>query len=106
MSDERRRHTRVRFPLEVRWEGLSGGHSARIYDISVSGCYVETLGEVQMHERVRFEVQSPTGRWLRFEGEVVHHQPNMGFGLRFVGLSEAQRDILTRLIDYAGDEAG
>jgi hypothetical protein len=97
---------RVRFPLEMRWEGLSGRHTSRIYDISLSGCYVETLGEVQTGERVRFGVQSPTGRWLTFEGEVAHHQPNMGFGLRFVNLSETQRDVLTRLIDYADDEAG
>jgi len=106
MSEDRRQHMRVRFPLEARWEGLSGRHTARIYDISMSGCYVEALSEVPTHERVRFQVQSPTGLWLTFEGEVVHHQPNMGFGLHFVNLSETQRDVLISLIDYAGDKSG
>ena len=100
-ADERRRDERVRFPLEVRWEGLSGRHTARVYDISLSGCYIETLGDVQTGERLSFEIQSPTGRWLQFEGRVVHHQRNMGFGLRLVNLSDARRDALSRLLEYA-----
>lgn len=106
MTEDRRRHERVRFPLEMRWEGLSGRHAARVYDVSLSGCYIETLGEVQPGERVRFEIQSPTGRWLAFEGEVVHNQPNMGFGLRLVGLSDSQRGTLAELIDYARSISG
>ena len=101
LTDERRGDERVRFPLEVRWEGLSGGHTARVYDISLSGCYIETLGDVQTGERVSFEIQSPTGRWLLFEGRVVHHQRNMGFGLRLVNLFDARRDTLSRLLEYA-----
>ena len=97
---------RVRFPLEMRWEGLSGRHTARVYDISLSGCYVETLGEVQQGERVRFELQSPTGRWLPFEGEVVHRQPNMGFGLRLAETSGPQNDTLAELIEYARSISG
>jgi hypothetical protein len=75
MGEERRLYERVRLPLEVRWEGLSGRHAARVYDLDLGGCYVETLGQVQAGERVRFEVQSPTGRWLGFRGEIVHAQP-------------------------------
>jgi hypothetical protein len=101
MSDERRLDERVRYPLEVRWEGLSGGHSARVYDLSLSGCYIESLGQVQPHEHIRFDIQSPTGRWLSLTGEVVHSQPHMGFGLRLLGLSELQRETLTELLDYA-----
>jgi hypothetical protein len=101
MPDERRRHERVRFPLEVRWEGLSGRHSSRVYDLSLSGCYVESLGQVQPREQIRFEIQSPSGRWLSLTGEVVHAQPNLGFGVRLSDLSESQREALTGLLDYA-----
>ena len=59
MSDERRQNERVRFPPEVRWEGLSGRHAARVYDLSLSGCYIESLGQVQPRERVSFGIQSP-----------------------------------------------
>jgi hypothetical protein len=101
VADERRSAERVRFPLEVRWEALSGMRAARVYDISLSGCYIETLGDVQTGEIMRLEIQSPTGRWLQFEGQVVHHQRNMGFGLRLVNLSDARRDALARLLEYA-----
>ncbi len=100
MGDERRQFERVRLPMEVRWEGLAGKHAARIYDLSLSGCYVETLGQVQVGEIIRFEVQSPTGRWLEFRGVVVHSQPNMGFGLHLVNLSETDHDVLARLLEY------
>ena len=101
MSDERRRDERVGMPLEVRWEGLSGAHVARISDISVSGCYIETLGQVAEGEDVRFEVMTPTGRWLKLRGDVAHYYPNIGFGVRFKNLSEAERDVLASIVDFA-----
>ncbi len=104
MGDERRQFGRARLPLEVRWEGLSGRHTARIYDLSLGGCYVETLGQVTPGEHIRFEIELPTGRWLRLEGEVVHAQPNMGFGLRLINLSGTDRDMLAHLLEYAGGQ--
>ena len=98
---EQRLSDRVRLPLELRWEGLSGKHAARLYDLSSSGCYVETLGQVQAGERVGFEVQSPTGRWLPLKGEVVHAQTHMGFALRFLDLSESQACVVEELVEYA-----
>jgi hypothetical protein len=98
---ERRGHERVRVPLEVRWEGLSGWRAARIYDISMSGCYVEALSHTHVAERLHIEIQTPAGPWLELDGEVIHHQPYMGFGLRFVNLTDSQRDSLAALIEYA-----
>lgn len=100
MEVEQRHHERIRFPLEVRWEGLSGKHQARIYDISLRGCYIESLGQVQLKEYIRFEIQSPTGRWLALQGEVVHCQPNIGFGVSLIDMSELQNNALAELIDY------
>ena len=102
MSVERRGQERVRLPLEVRWEGFSGRPTARVYELSLSGCYIESAGQTQPGEHVHFEVQSPSGRWLPpLHGEVVHSQHYMGFGLRFLELSDLQRRILAELIDYA-----
>jgi c-di-GMP-binding flagellar brake protein YcgR len=98
---DRRRNERVRLAVEVRWGGLSGRHTARLYDISLSGCYIESPGLTQSGECIPFEVQSPTGRWLQLQGEVVHSQTHMGFGVRFFELSELQRRGLALLIAYA-----
>ena len=99
--DERRSHTRARLPLEMRWEGQSGKHTARIYEVSLNGCYIESLGQVTIGEGIALEVQLPTGRWLPFQGDVIHSQPGMGFGLGFVNLTRTQSDMLTQLVEYA-----
>ena len=104
MGNERRQFERAQLPLEMRWEGLSGRHAARVYDLSLGGCYVETLGQVTPGERIGFEIELPTGRWLRLEGEVVHAQPNMGFGLRLINLSGTDSDMLAHLLEYAGGQ--
>jgi hypothetical protein len=100
MSEERRNQERVPLVLELRWESLSGKHTARISDMSMGGCYVETMGQVTMGEMIRFEVQLPTGRWMPLIGEVVYHLPGMGFGVRFKGLTESQQEMIASLLDY------
>lgn len=103
MLNERRDDKRVRLPLEMRWDGKASGHTARVYDISLSGCYIESIAHVTMGERIGFEVQLPTGSWLPLHGEVVHYQPDMGFALRFLDLSEQDRNTLAWLIEYVRD---
>jgi hypothetical protein len=98
---ERRRDERVPLLLDVRWEGLSGKHHARISDISLSGCYVESLGQVTVGEVVRFEIQLPTARWMPLRGEVVYHLPTLGFGVKFTSLTTMERNLLAHVIDYA-----
>ena len=97
---EKRRDERVSLPLEARCEGLSGKYTARLSDLSFGGCYVETLALVAVGERIRFEIQLPTGRWLPLNGEVVYHQQNLGFGVRFTELSELDHEMLAHIIEY------
>ena len=101
MSEERRGEERVPLRLELRWESLSGKRAARMSDMSLSGCYVETMTPVTVGELIRFEVQLPTGRWLPLIGDVVYYLPGMGFGLHFRRLTQTQRDVITSLLDYA-----
>lgn len=104
MAEERRRDERVPLVLDVRWESLSGKHSARISDMSLSGCYVEAMGQVTVGELIRFEVQLPTGRWLPLIGEVIYYLPAMGFGIRFRTLTQKQREVIANLLDYMRPE--
>lgn len=101
MTNEQRHHERVRLPLEARWEGLSGKHEARVYDISVGGCYIETLGQVTPGERVSFQIQLPGGIWLQLHGEIVHGELNIGFGLRFIELGERECELLLQMVELA-----
>ena len=98
MTDERRRQSRASRLLEIRWEDLSGRYNARITDISIDGCYIESIGQVTIAQQIRFEIQLPTGSWVPFRGEVVNHQPNLGFGVRFIGLTEQEKKALAQML--------
>jgi hypothetical protein len=100
VSDERRNAERVPLTLEVHWEGLSGQRTARISDLSLGGCYIESLGHVIIGETIVFDILLPTGRVLPVRGEVVYHLPTLGFGVRFVGVTDLERTLLANLIDY------
>lgn len=99
MSDETRHYERVMLPLEVRWEdSLSGKHTARVSDVGLGGCYVESLAQVSVGEHIRFEVQLPKGGWMPLRGEVVHVQPSQGFGVRFTEQRMMERNLLEHFI--------
>lgn len=102
--EERRAAERVRVNLNARWEGVLEQHVGTISDISTSGCFILTSGEVKSGELVRVEIQLPTEGWIYQWGEVVYHVPDIGFAVRFTGLSEKEHMMLSLLIDYVRGE--
>ncbi len=99
MFETPRQNERVQVPLEVRWHGLSGKHNARTSDISLGGCYIESLAQVTVGERILFEIQLPSGRWIPLSGHVVHHHVGLGFGVRFSLLSDMVKRMLEEAIE-------
>lgn len=95
MDQERRVDKRVPLMLEVRCVSL-GQYSLQTYDVSLGGCYVEVLGELAIGQLVPFEIQLPKGGWISVHAQVVHHTPYIGLGLRFLGLTPTNRDLLAR----------
>jgi hypothetical protein len=99
MTDNRRTDDRVTTNLSVRWEGLSGKHIARIEDVSLGGCFVNTVGgRVDLGEIVVFEVKLPSGEWLTLRGEVVSYQQGLGFGVVFSFLTDDEEQALREII--------
>lgn len=97
MSD-RRSEDRLTVCLDAVWDGKSGNYDARVTDLSEGGCYVDTLGEAHVGEIISFRLQLSSGVWLELTGEVAHETPPLGFGLRFVYLSDDQLEKLRSLI--------
>ena len=97
---ERRSEDRLEVCLDAVWDGKSGNYEARVTDLSEGGCYVDTLGEANVGEILSFKLRMPTGEWLGLTGEVAHETPPMGFGLRFVYLSDEQLEKLRSLIGH------
>ena len=98
MPDERRRNKRKRLLLEARWESKSRKHEARVDDVSLGGCFVNTFGRVELNEAVNLEIQLPSGEWLPLQGQVASYQPGVGFGLSFTSLSEDEVAVLKELM--------
>ena len=101
-----RRHTeRKRVLLEAKWESMSRRHQARVDDVSLGGCFVNTYGQVELNEPVSLHILSPSGVWLNLRGTVVTYQPGVGFGISFTGLTREEEDVLKELISTAVDRS-
>jgi len=97
--NDRRNQERLEVSLEAVWDG-SGNRSARITDLSEGGCFVDTIGEAYTGELLTFRFQLPDGNWLELAGEVAHQMRPVGFGLRFVDLSDEQLEQLRQFLEY------
>ena len=105
--DERRSRPRLSVNLEAVWDRESDNHPALITDLSLGGCYLNTVGEIRSGEIVAFRVLLPDGDWLYVEGEVRHHS-GRGFGVQFVDLEREQEEKiawLLRLAEESGTQA-
>ena len=104
MRDERRSSKRKRLLLDAKWESMSSTHEARVDDVSVGGCFVNTLGRVELNEEVNLQIQLPSGAWLPLRGYVTSYQPGVGFGVSFTSLSEIEAAALKELIASAQEK--
>ena len=89
---------RITVSLEATLESSSGKREARISDISIGGCYVDTMVSASVGESVTVTARTPTGEWMKLPGEVVYCFPGMGFGLRFGSLAEFDRALLEQFM--------
>src|SRR5215213_821119 len=101
MPDERRTSERKRILLEAKWESVSRRHEARVDDVSLGGCFVNTYAQAELQEDVNLEIRLPLGGWLRLRGKVASYQPGVGFGMSFTSLSEGETAALKALITSA-----
>ena len=94
---ERRNEPRLRTNLHVRWETLYTGGRGTICDLSASGCFVLTGGEVSPPELVRMNLVTPSEAATLW-GTIVYAVAEMGFAVRFVFGSDADRELIQRVV--------
>jgi len=73
-----------------------------VSDLSSTGCFVLSGGEVNPGELTRLEIHFPEGMASMW-GEVVYSIAEMGFAIRFKFASEAERRALDKLIETSLD---
>ena len=82
---------------------MSRRHEARVDDVSLGGCFVNTYGHVEIKEAVDLQILLPSGEWLALEGTVASYHPGVGFGMSFKSPSEEQMATLKELIATAAE---
>ena len=96
---DRRAVERAGVTIDVEWEGLIGRKPGTIGDISAQGCFVVCSGEVEDGENVKIFFPLSDGRKIQFWGEVSNHVLEIGFAVKFIELSEAQKEFLEVFVD-------
>ena len=96
---DRRATERFNVNIEVEWEGLIGRKPGTISDISHLGCFILSSGEVEDGENVKIFLPLTDGRKIQFWGEVSNHVFEIGLAVKFIELSDAQREFLEVFVD-------
>lgn len=101
---DRRAKERFSVNIDVEWEGFSEKQKGTISDFSVTGCFVLCSGDVENGDYVKIWFPLTNGSKIEFWGEVVNHVFEIGFGIKFIKLTEAQKEFLEVFVDTLRDE--
>src|SRR4028118_2259160 len=88
--------------LEVVWQGTAGKFDARMGEISMETCFIESMGQEVLGEMVNFNVQLPTKIWVTLQGEVIYKEYPIGFEVRFTNLTRENQRLLTQVVAAHG----
>lgn len=105
MNEERRHIRRVPLLVDVLCQGATGNYEARTSDLSVGGCFIDTISQVNVGETIKFKIRLPAGDWLDVQGTVVYEYPGVGFGVSFTQLLDSDRRQLEWLVDAEAHRA-
>ncbi len=97
MIDHYRHHPRVAPPSEVVLRHGKRELRCRARDLSITGCFLETPGEVEAGEVDLVFLQPAGGEAVRCRGEVLRREPR-GLAVRFLGLEWGAFFGLARLV--------
>jgi hypothetical protein len=95
---ERRSTVRYRVESDIEWDAGSGRQTGTVSDVSLDGCFVLSSGDVNDGDPVRLFVPISDGMKVEFNGTIANHVLEIGFGVRFDPLSDAQKEVLVRLV--------
>lgn len=93
-----RQYTRLAVALEIYMDFTSGRREARVSDLSMGGCFVDSIAAVSEGEKIGFELKPSSRETLRMKGEVAYVLPGIGFGIRFEEMSDLQKDLIAKTI--------
>ena len=105
-QDERRSFPRYPFiaHAEVRDAGESSRLSARVSDISLSGCYLDMMNPLPVNTRIRVIIHDNKNPF-EAQARIVYSVPNLGAGVAFLDLEPSSKSSLEACIESAIQDA-
>jgi hypothetical protein len=98
-----RRQTRILANISTQWQSGTLRKDAVIRDISKSGCFIVSSGQVARGATVKVDVGLPEFLHMTLQGTVTRLQEGLGFAVRFKDLTATQRILLVKLLQYLAD---
>jgi CheY-like chemotaxis protein len=96
-------HDPVTVSLDVVLHSTSAKLDARMSEISMTGCYVDSKGQRgRLGETIDFKVHLPSGPWVSLQAELVSDDYPIGFGLSFTNLSDEDRRLIAEVVAAHG----
>ena len=77
--------------------------NARTADISLTGCYIDTLNPVPQGSEVRLRITHGSEAFVTL-GRVVYVSYGLGMGIAFLSVEDEQRARLERWLSESGNE--
>jgi CheY-like chemotaxis protein len=97
----------VNVSLAVVWQGSTGKQDARMSEISMEGCFIDSKVQGRaLGDKVEFKVRLPSGPWVSLQGELVSEDYPIGFGLRFSNLRDEDKRLLAEVVIAHGGNPG
>ena len=94
---EQRGSPRLRVDLNVHWETLKSQGRGQVSDLSASGCFVLTGGDVAARELTRLQITSQLQVAILW-GQIVYVVNEIGFAVRFIFRDESDQSALNDLL--------
>jgi hypothetical protein len=94
-----RQHERREHFTEIILESASGRREARMTEVSMGGCFIESIADSQVGEGVSFEIKDHDPP-VRFTGNIAYTLPGVGFGVRFTEFSQESSEYLLSVFGW------
>jgi hypothetical protein len=93
-GDERRSESRIRLSVDVQWDSNDGTRAGTLSDLTSNGCFILASGFFDEGATVRVSFPTSDGGTVDIVGVIANQFPDIGFALRFVDLTETQKEFL------------
>ena len=98
MTTDRRRHERYARALEGHWNGASGTGNCRISDISLGGCFIQSLAMPAVGEETTVTIHLGSHRAV-LAGRIVYVEQGMGFSVQFQNVHAEEIEQLVKILE-------